>query len=104
MPTQTSYPHLDFRADGAAIILPSGFKVRMLIQAYLASDMNATTLHDMYPDLTMGQIHSALAYYWDHQTAVDAEIVQKDAFAERILSDLPKQPSRAELKKRLENH
>ncbi len=37
-----------------------------------------------YPHLTMGQIHCALAYYWDHQGEMDAAIAQGRQTAERL--------------------
>ena len=101
MQTQFLYPHIKTRADGTALIMPSGFKVRMLVQAYLASGLNAAVLHEMYPDLTMGQIHSALAYYWDHQNLIDAQIVAANAHAEDFMQQNPSTLSRAKLGQRL---
>lgn len=34
-------------------------------------------MHRQYPHLSMAQIHSALAYYYDHQEALDAEILRR---------------------------
>ena len=31
-------------------------------------------MHFQYPHLTMSQIHSALAYYWDFKAEMDADI------------------------------
>jgi Protein of unknown function (DUF433) len=31
-------------------------------------------LHFQHPHLTLGQIHSALAYYWDHHKELDRDI------------------------------
>ncbi len=103
MPTQIQYPHISTRADGTPILAPSGFKVRMLVQAYLAAGMNASALHELYPDLTKGQIHSALAYYWDHQAEMDAAIAESEAIAKEYMVRFPSQLSRAELEKR-RNH
>ena len=40
---------------------------------------NATEpeLQFQHPHFTMGQIHSALAYYWDHQDELDADIERR---------------------------
>jgi hypothetical protein len=54
----------------------------------------------MYPDLTMGQIHSALAYYWDHQAMVDAQIATANANAEDFMQQSPGTLTRAQLEKR----
>lgn len=34
--------------------------------------------------LPLGQIHSALAYSRDHKAALDADIAQRDEYAERM--------------------
>jgi hypothetical protein len=31
-------------------------------------------LYFQFPHLTLGQIHSALAYYWDHKEQLDQDI------------------------------
>jgi uncharacterized protein (DUF433 family) len=31
-----------------------------------------------YPDLSLAQIHSALAYYYDHQDEIEAELAQDE--------------------------
>jgi Uncharacterized conserved protein len=40
----------------------------------LAHGSSPEELHFQYPHLSMAQIHSALAYYYDHQDELDAEI------------------------------
>ena len=41
--------------------------------------MDGTTIeaHFQHPYLTLGQIYSALAYYWDHKAALDQDIEQR---------------------------
>jgi len=36
-----------------------------------------------YPDLSLAQIHSALAYYYDHQDEIEAELAQDEGADER---------------------
>ena len=31
---------------------------------------------DLYPHVTLAQIHDALAYYYDHQEEIDKEIIE----------------------------
>ena len=40
----------------------------------------------------MGQIHSALAYYWDHKEELDTDIARRSAFAERMRREAPPSP------------
>ena len=36
-----------------------------------------------YPDLSLAQVHSALAYYYDHQSEIDGELAQDEGADER---------------------
>ena len=40
----------------------------------MAYGWSAEEMHRQHPHLSLAQIHSALAYYWDHQEELDAEI------------------------------
>jgi uncharacterized protein (DUF433 family) len=101
MQTQFSYPHLQTRPDGVLVVAPSGFKVRMLIETYLAAGLSADAVQETYPELTMGQVHAVLSYYWDNKTSLDAEIAQGQTAFEQVKKLFPNQPTRAELEKRL---
>jgi uncharacterized protein (DUF433 family) len=37
-----------------------------------------------YPHLTLGQVHAALAYYYDHTDEIDAELAAEDDSEERF--------------------
>jgi hypothetical protein len=41
-------------------------------------------LHFQHPYLTLGQIFSALAYYYDHQAAIDEDIARRRQFADEM--------------------
>lgn len=43
-------------------------------------------LYFQHPYLTLGQIHSALAYYRDHQKGLDKEIERRREFVELMQS------------------
>ena len=40
-------------------------------------------------DLSLGDIHAALAYYFDHQDEIDREIREEQAFAEELRGRIP---------------
>lgn len=69
---------------------------------HLAHGSDAHEIHREFPDLTLGQIHSALAYYYDHQDEVDAEIAQRlarsDELRGRLEAKLGASPLKAKLK------
>jgi hypothetical protein len=49
-------------------------KVIELVLEKSAYGWSPEELHFQHPYLSLGQIYSALAYYWDHQTELDEGI------------------------------
>ena len=47
--------------------------------------MNAAELLEQHPHLTLGQIFSALAYDWDHQSEMDVLLAADKLETERLL-------------------
>jgi hypothetical protein len=45
-----------------------------------------------------GQVHSALAYYWDHREEVDADLRCRQALAEEIQAESGDHPLLAKLR------
>ena len=60
---------------------------------------SAEELHFQYPQLSMGQVHSALAYYWDHQTEMDVAIEHSLEEANRLREAIPESKVQAKLRK-----
>jgi uncharacterized protein (DUF433 family) len=69
---ETQYKHI-VDQDGVPMIADTTMKVVELITSYLAYGWSAEEMHLQYPYLSLGQIHSALAYYWDHREEVEAD-------------------------------
>lgn len=40
-------------------------------------------------DLSLGDVHAALAYYYDHKQEVDRRVAEGEAYAERARSETP---------------
>ncbi len=57
-------------------------KVVELVMAQLAYGWSPEELYFQHPYLSLGQIHSALAYYWDHKAELDADIECRSKFAD----------------------
>ena len=72
--TETGYEHIMLREDNAPMIVGTKMKVVELVLDHIAYGWSPEELHFQHPDLTMGQIHSALAYYWDHQAEMNEDI------------------------------
>ncbi|MCO6452917.1 MAG: DUF433 domain-containing protein [Caldilineales bacterium] len=83
----TTYHHIQLDSQGVPYIAGTTMKVVELIMAQLAYGWSAEELHFQYPHLTLGQIHSALAYYWDHQAELDADIERRFKETERTFRE-----------------
>jgi uncharacterized protein (DUF433 family) len=86
MLTKSAYEHIVIDESGIPAIAGTNTKVVELILDKVAYGWSAEELHFQHPHLTLGQIHSALAYYWDHQEALEAEIEQRLERIERLRS------------------
>ena len=60
-------------ADGKPIIAGTRTSVRS-IAGYYQMGMSADEILTALPHLTPAQVHSALAYYFDHQNEVDSDL------------------------------
>lgn len=49
-------------------------RVALIVMDYLARGLSAEEIARHYPYLKLAEIHSAMAYYYDHQEEIDAEI------------------------------
>jgi hypothetical protein len=55
-------------------------------------------LRDAFPDLSMAQIHAALAYYYDHQAQLDGQIRQESAEFADAAAKTAETPGREKLR------
>jgi len=68
------YAHIDYTSTGTPIIAGTQTKVEEIVLDHLAWHWDAETIHRNHPHLSLSQIHSAMAYYYDHQAEMDAAI------------------------------
>ena len=72
------YPHIGADpeiADGKPIIIGTRITVRC-IAGYYQMGMSADEILTTLPHLKPSQVHSALAYYFDHQDEVDTDLAE----------------------------
>ena len=81
--TETRYEHIALDAHGIPHIGDTTMKVVELVTAQTAYGWSPEELHFQFPYLSLGQIHSALAYYWDHQDELDTDIARRLAAVDR---------------------
>lgn len=89
---QTPYKHIVLRDGKVPEIEDTTMKVIELVQAQQASALSPDELAYEFPYLTLGQIHSALAYYWDHQQELDEDMARRLAYVEELQRNTPVPP------------
>jgi uncharacterized protein (DUF433 family) len=82
-PATSMYPHITINVDGVPAIAGTTMKVVELVMAHQAHGWSPEELHFQFPHLSLGQIHAALAYYWDHKDELDADIDRRSKYAEQ---------------------
>jgi uncharacterized protein (DUF433 family) len=98
MSTQTTYPHIEKRADGKAWLIGTQTKVIEVALDRLAHHWDADEIQRQHPHLTLGQIHSCLAYYHDHQEEMDRAIEDQLRAVEQLRGQQGLSVLRAKLK------
>jgi uncharacterized protein (DUF433 family) len=90
----TAYLYITIDETGVPWIAGTATKLAELILDHIAYGWSPEELHFQHPHLSMGQIHSALAYYWDHKSEIDADIERRLQLVDDIRRKLP--PTRLE--------
>ncbi|HYV04457.1 MAG TPA: DUF433 domain-containing protein [Blastocatellia bacterium] len=96
--TTTGYEHITVREDGVAFINGVRTKVGQLISEVMAYGWSPEELHFQHPHLSMSQIHSALAYYWEHREEIEQQIEADLRCADEMRQRAGESPLTARLK------
>jgi uncharacterized protein (DUF433 family) len=51
--------------------------------------MSANEIVQDYPQLTLADVHAALAYYWDHRDEIERRLAEEDALVEQMRALYP---------------
>ena len=95
---ETRYEHVILNEAQVPIIAGTNMKVVELVLEKTAYGWSPEELHFQHPYLTLGQIYSALAYYWDHQEELDRDIERRLEFVDRVQRVMGPSPLIARLK------
>lgn len=98
MATATTYQQIQLDEQNVPIISGTTMKVIELVMAQMAYGWSPEELHFQHPYLTMSQIHSALAYYWEHKEALDADIDRRLQYVEQTQDEAEPSPLVAKLR------
>src|SRR5215210_9155815 len=95
---ETRYEHIALNSDRVPTIADTTMKVVELVVEQQAYGWSPEELHFQHPNLTLGQIHSALAYYWDHREELDRDIQRRLERVEELRRAARPSPLAARLK------
>ncbi len=99
---KTNYEHIMLDKN-IPFIAGTNTKVIELILNSKAYGWSPEELHFQHPHLTLGQIYSALAYYWDHQDEIEDDIERRLKLVDRIKQTTPR-PTRLENRLKAKSH
>ena len=83
-PVRETHIYLD--EEGKARVRPSGFKVRMIVEA-LRNESPEEYVKSHH--VSLAEVYAALSYYHDHQAEMDEEIRRLREFAEEYRKNTP---------------
>jgi uncharacterized protein (DUF433 family) len=95
---QTRYDHIILNQAGIPTIAGTDTKVIELVLERTAYGWSPEELHFQHPFLTLGQIYSALAYYYDNQEKIEDDIERRLRLVEQIQGERGPSPLVARLK------
>ncbi|MCE0524141.1 MAG: DUF433 domain-containing protein [Methylacidiphilales bacterium] len=80
---KAAYPHI-VKSSGkpARLEKHSRTRVAMLAADYLWRGWSAEEIARHYPYLTLGEVHAALGYYFDHREEIDSELLEESRHAD----------------------
>ncbi len=74
MPAIEAINHISLDASGTAWVRDKNVKVLEIVQDHLAYGWSADTIHEQHPGLSLAEVHSALAFYYDHTAEIEKQI------------------------------
>jgi len=96
----TLYEHITVDEKKVPAIAGANTKVVEVVTLMKAHGLSPEEVCFQLPHLTMGQIHSALAYYWDHKEEVDRDIQRREEYAQRLRREMGQPPIVEKLRQR----
>jgi hypothetical protein len=99
MALELSYPHIEKPIDQPARLgrIPR-IRVAQIVMDYLAYGWSPDEMCRQHPYLTPAEAHAAMAYYFDHQSEIDAEIRSELSEADLGHANASNSPLRLELR------
>ena len=79
-----SVEHIELNDKGVAKLVGHRINVEHIVALKQCQGLTADQIQsEAYPNLSLSQIHAALAYYYDHRDEIDRQMKEGRGFAER---------------------
>jgi uncharacterized protein (DUF433 family) len=95
---ETSYEHIILDSQKQPIVEGTKIKVIELVLDKMAYGWSPEELQYQHPQLTLGQVYSALAYYADNQEELDKEIEKQLRHVDQMRKSAKPTPLKEKLK------
>jgi uncharacterized protein (DUF433 family) len=89
--------HIEIDENGVAWIDNTKVKVIEIVIDKIVHGSSPEEMHLQYPHLSLAQIHAALAYYYDNQAALEAELERRWRDAGELAQKVSDSPLRQKL-------
>lgn len=96
--SNTEYKYVQLDERNVPLIAGTTMKVVELVMAQIAYGWSPEEIHLNHRYLSMSQIHSALAYYWEHKEELDADIKRREEYVKQAEKDAGESPFVARLR------
>lgn len=88
MSVATTYEHITLNKNGDPIIEETTTKIVEIVLEMKAYGWSPEEIHFQHPHLSLGQIYSALAYYFDHVEDFENDITERLRKVEKIQTEI----------------
>jgi uncharacterized protein (DUF433 family) len=93
MSTDVTYPHVvKPLGEPARLGRHPRVRVAQIVMDYLGHGWSVEEMCRQHPHLSAAEAHAAMAYYFDHQDEIDAEIAAEDEAVRSALAAAPETP------------
>jgi len=100
MSIATAYEHITLTENGVPIIEGTRTKIVEIVLETKAYGWSPEEVHFQHPYLSLGQIYSALAYYFDHAEEFEREIKERIERVKNIRQTIGQSKIRAKLEEK----
>lgn len=100
MSVETTYEHIVLNQAGIPIIEGTNTKIVEIVAEMKAYGWSPEEIHFQHPYLSLGQIHSARAFYWDNAEEIDRDLKERLAKTEEIRQQIGSSEIKEKLKEK----